>query len=163
MKTFADFGITDLKGAGVERVSTCPQCSSARKNKRAKCLSVNTEKGCWNCHHCGWAGTLKQGAEHSSNPYLWKPKTYTKPIFIPKDPEAQMLEWFAQRGISEAVVRRNQIRRDVVYMPQPETEVPVICFPFFRGGQVVNVKYRDKDKNFRGVGGAERIFFGLDD
>lgn len=163
MKTFADFGITDIKGTGIERVSTCPQCSSARKNKRAKCLSVNTEKECWNCHHCGWSGTLKKGAEKSSNPYLWIPKTYTKPIFIPKDPEAQMLEWFAKRGISEAVVRRNQIRRDMVYMPQPEEEVPVICFPFFRKGQAVNIKYRDKDKNFRGIGGAERVFYGLDD
>jgi twinkle protein len=162
-KTFADFGITDLRGGSAERVSTCPQCSSARRNKRAKCLSVNVEKECWVCHHCGWTGSLKKGVDNTSNPYLWKPKTYTKPVFVPQDPEAQMLGWFAQRGITEAVVRRNQIRRDVVYMPQPEEEVPVICFPFCRSGQVVNIKYRDQHKNFRGVAGAERIFYGLDD
>lgn len=163
MKTFEDFGITNLRGSGVERRSTCPQCSSSRKNKKATCLDVNMDKGVWNCHHCGWKGTLKSGSDSSSNPYLWVKKTYTKPVFVERSPENKMLDWFLSRGITAEVVTRNKIYRDEIYMPQVEDHVPAICYPFFRKGEAVNMKYRDKDKHFRGVGGAERVFYGLDD
>src|SRR5687768_10698590 len=105
MKTFADYGINDLRGSGAEKVGTCPQCSAARKNKKAKCLSVNVDKECWICHHCGWKGCLKKGIDTPSNPYLYKPREYTKPVFTPADPEKEMLTWFAKRGIPEEVIR----------------------------------------------------------
>jgi twinkle protein len=49
------------------------------------------------------------------------------------------------------------------YMPQLEDEVEAIQFPFYRQGEVVNIKYRDFQKNFRMAGGAERVLYGLDD
>ena len=32
-----------------------------------------------------------------------------------------------------------------------------------RDGETINCKYRDKEKNFRMAGGAERLLYGLDD
>ena len=48
-------------------------------------------------------------------------------------------------------------------MPQVEDIVNCIAFPYFRSGELINVKYRDKDKNFRLEAGAERCFYGIDD
>jgi twinkle protein len=48
-------------------------------------------------------------------------------------------------------------------MPQLEEEVSTLQFPYFRNGEVINIKYRDFQKHFRMVGGAERILYGLDD
>ncbi len=67
------------------------------------------------------------------------------------------------RGISEEILARNKIGYEPVYMPQVEAHVDAIRFPFYRGGEVVNVKSRTLDKNFRLETNAERIFYGLDD
>ena len=75
-----------------------------------------------------------------------------------------MTQWFAARGIPEPVLARRQIGYDpAVYFPQIESEAPAITFPYLREGQVVNIKYRDRAKHFRMVGGAERLLYGLDD
>jgi hypothetical protein len=48
MMTFSDHGIDIPHAAsGPEVLTTCPRCSHERRKKNAKCLSVNTEKGCW--------------------------------------------------------------------------------------------------------------------
>jgi twinkle protein len=41
--------------------------------------------------------------------------------------------------------------------------VTAIAYPYLRGGEVINCKYRDKDKNFRMATGAERLLYGYDD
>lgn len=165
MKTFEDFGISVPTGRCGEVATTCPQCSPHRqKNTKARCLSVNVEKGVWHCNHCNWAGTLKEGIQDRSNPYANKPKTYRKPTYTGVTPESgKMLEWFTSRGIHADVVRRNKISVGPVYMPQVEAEVSAIRFPFYLNGEVVNIKSRDKDKNFRMETGAERILYGMDD
>ena len=35
----------------------CPECSPTRKNKRDLCLSVDIDRGLYNCHHCGAKGS----------------------------------------------------------------------------------------------------------
>lgn len=164
MKTFLDYGI-DLPHNGVGEVYTiCPQCSHTRKKKRAKCLSVNVDEQVWCCHHCGWAGTLKEGVRRTE--IAWAKPTYRKPApeRLPKsDLPAKVLEFFGKRGISEDVLIRNKIGYGSVYMPQVEDHVSAISFPYYRGGELVNIKWRDGKKNFRLETGAERIPFGLDD
>lgn len=77
MKTWIDFGINIPSNArGPEVFSQCPQCSPTRKKKKnAKCLSVNLDKGCWFCNHCGWAGGL---STKITNEY--RPKVCTAPV-----------------------------------------------------------------------------------
>jgi twinkle protein len=38
-----------------------------------------------------------------------------------------------------------------------------VCFPYYRGEDFINAKYRDREKNFRMEAGAERILYGLND
>lgn len=160
MKTFFDYGIDIGNKTGIEVKTICPQCSPHRKKKNYPCLNVNTDKGVWNCWHCGWAGTLKGGE--------WqKPevrKVYTKPAFVRAERKTDELQtWFDTRGISAEVVSRNQITLGKEYFPQVEEERGCILFPYFRGEEVVNIKYRTRDKLFRMAAGAERILYGIND
>jgi twinkle protein len=161
LKSFADFGI-DLRGRnGVEVKVPCPQCSPHRKKKNYPCLNVNTDKGVWNCWHCSWSGTLKAGQDQPPQ----MTKVWRKPEWVQGGSglPQKVVEWFEKRGITETVLKRNQIDYGTVYMPQIEEEVSAIKFPYFRGSEVVNIKYRDGQKNFRMHGGAERILYGLND
>lgn len=161
MKTFQDFGIDLKAGATGETKTTCPKCSPSRKKKRYPCLNVNVDEGVWHCWHCGWAGTLKGG--EWQRPEVRK--IYSKPSYTP--PAAglseEVLKWFAGRGITPEVLTRNRIGYGTVYMPQVEEETTAIQFPYFRGGETINVKYRDGHKNFRMAAGAERVLYGLND
>lgn len=160
LKSWADVGI-DLHGAtGGETDTTCPQCSSQRKNKRARCLSVHVDKQTWLCHHCGWSGGL--GLAERRLDVAWNKPKYRKPETV-LPPRSGLAEWFEARGIPESVIDRNRITAVSVYMPQVEDTVKAIAFPYYRGDELVNVKYRDREKNFRMETGAERILYGLAD
>lgn len=164
MRTWQDFGIEVPGSAAGEYLTTCPECSPTRKKKKAKCLSVNVPEGVWCCHHCGWAGTLKEGGRRHA--IHW-----AKPAWIKPDPEkaaatdlpSKVVKWFGDRGIPEDVLARNGIVYRDVYMPQLEDWTKAIGFPLKRDGELVNIKWRDGRKNFRLETGAERIPYGLDD
>lgn len=162
LKDYSDFGI-HFNGTGEEVSTQCPQCSKQRKKKRTKCLSINTDKECWICHHCGWTGSLKKGAYYS-DPHYQKPE-YRKPKFLTADPKIipAVVEWFNSRGISNNTQIRNRVTVAKIYMPQVEKEVKAIGIPYYRDGEHINTKWRDHDKNFRLEAGAELILFGLDD
>lgn len=160
MKTWADFRI-DLHGVTHgETDTTCPECSASRKNKRAKCLSVNVDKGTFFCHHCGFAGGLGSGEKRYEAP--WQKPAYRKPAPELKQADP-VLGFLAERGITREVAERNGVKSASVYMPQVEQHVGAIAFPYYRGDELVNVKYRDRAKNFRMETGAERILYGLND
>lgn len=162
-KTYSGYGISvDGKRTGPEIKTICPQCSHARKKKNYPCLNVNLEKEVWNCWHCGWGGSLKQGVTDPSN-ITQKKKNYVKPAFKHTDLPQNVIDWFKKRGISETVLKRNKIAVGKVYMPQLEEEVTAIQFPYYRQNEIVNIKYRDGKKNFRMASGAERILYGFDD
>src|SRR5690348_2864062 len=124
MKMFADFGI-DLGGRdGVEVQTPCPRCSHTRKKAKARCLSVNTLDGVWNCHHCGWAGSIKQGEQY-------KARFVVKPSYRPRNEEAdELTQFFKSRGISLDLVRHMGIGLETTYLSQLEDEVPCIAFPY---------------------------------
>lgn len=161
MKNFSDYGIDVTGKTGDEVKVTCPQCSAKRKKRNFPCLNVSLDKGVWNCWHCGWRGSLGKGELARPAP----PKTYQKPTYITNRTELPegVVKFFANRGISQATLIRNQIGHGAVYFPQVEEERTCVTFPYFRGGECINVKYRTHDKLFRLASGAERILYGLDD
>ena len=160
--TFEAVGI-DTRGRVSGEVKTiCPQCSPTRKKSKFPCLNVNIDKRAWHCWHCDWSGGLSDGIA-AIRPRIVK--TYRKPDYVAQasalpDPVST---WFAGRGIPESVLRRNQIGNGSAYFPQVEAERSCVMFPYLRGSEVVNVKYRTPDKLFRMAGGAERILYGLND
>lgn len=161
MKTFSDFGITLAAAAFGECDTTCPKCSNERKKKSARCLSVNVEKGIWHCAHCGWSGGLAEGERLGS--VAWHKPVYRRPVALKPKVDAGVWDWLAARGISAQVAARNGVIASRVYMPQVEDHVTAMAFPFFRDGELINVKYRDREKNFRMETGAERMLYGFDD
>jgi twinkle protein len=152
MKTFHDFNI-DVGNKSTGKIKTqCPQCSQTRKNKRDKCLSVDIDKGLFNCHNCGWAGTTK----------FEKKKEYIRPENIKINLTDRVVKWFAERGISEPTLQHWKIGESLEYFPQVGKKRRAINFNYYRENNLVNVKYSDGQKNFKMVSGAELIFYGLD-
>jgi len=152
------------KGLGTVK-TVCPKCSSSRKNKSDPCLSVTFEPNgaVYLCHHCGFTG----GVTDRSPDDIRAPRhrsALIKPNFIPQAPADTMIEWFALRGISQGTLFRAGVTRVEVWMSDGGTGKvePVIAFPYMRNVEVVNVKYRTKDKRFRQEKGAEKVFYGLD-
>ncbi len=158
---FAAEGIT-VDGTG-EVKALCPQCSRTRKKSNQKCLNVNTETGVWHCWHCEWSGKAKDSRARYEPPYRQQPKTYTKPPALPMGLNAPARAWLEGRGLTPEVLMRNRVTTATVFMPQVNAETNAIAFPYLRNGEAVNCKYRDREKNFRMVSGAERLLYGYDD
>jgi twinkle protein len=47
-------------------------------------------------------------------------------------------------------------------MPKAQKEIKVICYNYFKNGEVVNIKFRGKDKDMKLAKDAELIFYNLD-
>ena len=161
MKSFLDHGIIVPTAASGEINLVCPQCSPMRKKSKDKCLSLNVDKAVWNCNHCGWCG----GLNDNKSDFVEHKKTYTLPTYSNKtDLPEPVLKYFAERGIDDLdVLIRNKIGYGMKFMPQDAKEMNTIQFPYLRGGEVVNIKYRTKSKHFCMVSKAERILYGMDD
>jgi twinkle protein len=146
-----DLGIEVKRNAGITKVK-CPKCSQDRKNKSDPCLSVNIDKGLYNCHNCGWSGGIKFQA---------------KPEYIVPDKEnanvsERVLKWFEGRKITEPTLVHWKVGESLEYMPQVQKNRRAVNFNYYRENKLINVKYRDSEKNFKMVSGAELIFYGLD-
>ena len=132
-------GIKILKQKG-EYKTTCPQCSHTRKNKRDKCLSVDITNGLYNCHNCGWSGSVQK---FSSKP------DYIKPLGTNIQLNKRVLNWFEQRKITESTLLHWKIGESLEYMPQVGKKRRVINFNYFRDNELINVKFRDSEKNLK--------------
>lgn len=165
MKTFADYGIIIPPDARFGEVYVnCPKCSPSRKKSNDPCLSANTEKEVWHCHHCGWGGGLKSGEERNSQPNAWKQEFYRPPPVLPVETISNgALVFFKSRGITEPTLRRNKVCTGEAWIPQLEALATAIFFPYFDNGQLKNIKYRAQPKHFCMVAGAELVPYGLDD
>ena len=171
MKTFQDFNI-DLCGKSTGSIKTiCPQCSHTRKKTKDPCLSVDINKGVWNCHNCGFSGSLRDQGDSKSNGNGNGRVAHIKPVSptVPETGElktmlsANALKWFEGRSIPLEVLQRNKIGEGLEYMPQVEKEVNTIHFPYIKNGEVVNIQYRDGQKNFKLIKNGEMVVYGFDD
>lgn len=162
--TWNEIGITVPQSATGNYQTTCPKCSPHRKKKKGKCLSVNIETELFNCHHCGWGGSLKTGENSASKPYHWR-QDFTKPDFKKRNLPEKVITWFREkRGIDHDTLVIFDINyNEHVWMPQVEDFVSAIEFPFKENGEVVNIKFRDGKKNFRQVANAKKIMYNVDD
>ncbi len=149
---FIDFGI-DVKGRRAGSVKTkCPQCNGKTD------LSVNITEGVWKCHKakCGWSGTLKTKPLFKKEPYV-KPEWQNITAL-----DEKVVKWFKGRGISQQTLVQAKITNGEEYMPQVSASRNVIKFNYLRDGELINTKFRDGEKNFKMVSGAELIFYNLD-
>ncbi len=136
-----------------ENPQPCPVCSHDRKKKNAKPFSYNSQKGVGHCEHCGLTFYKKDENKKSYIRPTWDNKT---------ELTDKVVEWFLKRNISQEVLNEMTVSEAVEWMPQVNENRNVICFNYFRNGQLINVKYRDGAKNFKLVKDAEKIFYNLD-
>jgi twinkle protein len=146
----------------------CPRCSHTRKNRSDPCLSltIDGDKAVWNCKNgCGFVGAVSEGETETTRSGGSHRRTPpTRPKRAPDEPTAAVFAWLAGRGISEATARRNRIGAERVYVSALRAETECIAFPYFRNGELVNIKFRAlASKDFTQVKGAEAVLYGLDD
>lgn len=133
---------------------TCPKCSAERKNKTDKCLSVTfaDDAVLYKCHNCDWSGAVYYRNAFDSK------KTYKKPL-PPQTVEVlePIYKYFEKRGISKTTVDKYGIALN---------EKKEIVIPYYKYGELVNVKYRTNlgngKKTFRQESDTEKTLYGMD-
>ena len=178
MKTmdFAKYGIEIPYGRHGGNVKVhCPQCSAQRHDKRDKSLSVNLDTGMFNCHYCGFAGCAAVPDEEEKKEWMQQQSWY-RPVSMKKQRPAYKVPrttgtteigakakaWFKGRGISEKTLHEMKITEGLEWMPQKNGKANTIQFNYYKGGQLVNTKYRTGDKCFKLCSGAELLPYNID-
>ena len=141
-----------------ENAQTCPVCSAERRKKLDKCFSFNRLKGAGKCSHCGVVLVEKKD---------FAPKRtqieYKRPLFKSGSKYSpDLIKFFNARKVSEKTLLENKVTEGLEWMPQFNAEINTIQFNYFRNGELINVKYRGKNKSFKLAKGAELIFYNLD-
>lgn len=134
---------------------TCPECSGSRKNSREKCLEYYPEKNRAYCFHC------------NTTLFEYNPHDSIKQYIIPEWKNITKLtdkavKYFQGRMISQDTLNECRVYSDTEFMPQFGKPIEVICFPYFRDNQLVNIKFRGAKKTFKLNSGSELIFWNQD-
>jgi len=134
MIKYGNLTIDDQRIKGSQGKTICPNCIELGKtNIKDTCLSINKDKKLFNCHKCGWSGYYGEIITNSE-------KTYKKPnIGNLTDLKDDHMQHFSMRGISQKTVIRNGIK---------SAKGDWYSFVYYEGPEVVNIKYRTKDKKF---------------
>lgn len=161
MDTFEAHGITipyRRRNGNIKTV--CPNCkTSGRSHPEDKSLSVNLDSGVWHCHYCGWSGALKGYRGRAIKTH----RQYKRPQELVESGYSQrFINYFSLRGISLATLKAMHIAEGLEYMPQVGREMNTAQFPYYLDGELVNIKYRSGDKNFKLCQGAELIPYNID-
>lgn len=154
-----DLGIKLTRRSGSEKCY-CPICHDGRKNKRDRSLSVNVTTGEYKCHNtgCNFKGNVRSFERKRPNlAYQKPPQHLLKSINLQQSAE----KWFSNRSISRETLDKFMIFCKTEWMPQTQKEEGCICFPYLRNGEMVNIKFRTRDKGFKMVKEAELIFYNL--
>ena len=139
-----------------KKTSTCPKCSHLRKKKKQHCLMIDWDRGLATCQHCG---EILQLHKYKSK----KEENFIYPQVSPKIEVSSKIEkYFQTRGISKQTLQDLKVGEGVEYMPQIQKEVNVILFNYFYKGKLINIKYRDAQKNFKLFKGAQKTFYNID-
>lgn len=133
----------------------CPKCHEQRKDKRDKSLSVNLDTGQAYCHYCNWKINVRWEERQKQEPTALVP---VREVVL-KD---EHVEWFAtQRGIPASVLIAAGVTSAEEFMPQTGRKEWCICFNYYEDSRLVNTKYRNLNKQFKLISGAELIPYNL--
>jgi len=130
----------------------CPQCQPPH-NSRDNPLSVTIDNGTvlWKCHHCEWTGGSSTGSLYQ--PYKKPSYIQPKPPTVAKKPSDSFYDYMKERGISKSTCERFNVVQ--------ENEWCVFQY-FDENGQLTNLKYRTRDKQFRQSANAKSILYNYD-
>lgn len=165
----------ELKKHGINYIGSCPF-----HKEKTPSFYISPAKNIYKCFGCAKGGdpfkflqehenkTYKEALEALAAKYnitlvdekdhvyikpIWKNKTTLHPVFVKR---------FEDRGISQETIQRLRITDSKEFLPQRGKEVFVIQYNYFRNDELVNIKSRDINKNFKLHTGSELIFWNLD-
>lgn len=160
-----------LKPSGTSQVGKCPFHAD---NKPSFSIKANR----WTCFGCDKGGdvidfiqerdnlnyieAIKYLAERYNIELEEETKDYDRPIERLTKVSPSAMQYFEGRGISNNTLLRFKITQAQEWMPEPKAEVGVICFNYYRDGELVNIKFRSREKGFKMAKNAELIFYNLD-
>ena len=163
----------NLKKEATEMVGLCPF-----HKEKTPSFKVSKAKGIYKCFGCGKSGdAIAFIMEHENTDYIsaikiiakkynievqTNKKEYQKPLPRLEKLSASTIKYFESRGISNNTLLRMNITESVEWMPKAQSEVPTICFNYYNENELVNIKFRAKDKDFKLAKDAELIFYNLD-
>jgi twinkle protein len=162
-----------LKRTGSTAVGLCPF-----HQEKTPSFNVSNDKGIYTCFGCGKTGDVIQFImEHQSKSYYQaitfladkynieldlKKKVYERPVQRLTKLSETAINYFEKRGISNNTLLRFNVTESTEWMPKAQKEVTAICFNYYRDEQLINIKYRAKDKDFKLAKNAELIFYNID-
>lgn len=149
--------IIDVHKSG-ENTCICPVCSHTRKKKTDKCFGFNLQKGAGRCNHCGVVLVEKKDFIEIRTKIEYKRPLYKSSSKYSND----VLKFFTSRKISEKTLLKFKVSEGVEWMPKNNAQINTIQFNYFRNGELINVKYRGKNKDFKLFKDGELIFYNLD-
>ena len=157
-----------LSGRSGQVKVRCPFCDEMRSDKRDKSLSIDATTYLYHCHYCQASGVLrsKMGEILSKDQRNFQPKkkTYSRPtkkINTDKRYSESFLSWFEGRCISEDTLRKAKVTQETEVMPNVG-KTGVVAFNYYLNGELVNIKFRTREKGFKMVSGAQVIPYNLD-
>jgi len=139
--------------------STCPKCSKDRKKKTDKCLSVFWDTGLGQCNHCSETIQLHTYKKKETT------KIYVKPILSHTNSglSEQLINYAKEvRGVGESTLKTLKISQANEWMPKAKNVVDCILFNYYVDDELINIKYRAKNKDFKLYKDAEKVFYNLD-
>lgn len=161
-----------LKKKGSEFVGLCPF-----HNEKTPSFTVSPSKSIYKCFGCGKSGDVYSFLmDHEKLSFIDAVNFTAKSVGLEFDnhvkeyvlPQARLeklsqrfIDWFAGRGISNNTLLRFGITESIEWMPQFQSEKPVICFNYYRDYKLVNIKFRGPQKAFKLAKDAELIFYNL--
>lgn len=174
--------ITDVVGAfvalkknGSELVGLCPF-----HDEKTPSFKVSKSKGIYKCFGCSKSGDpiqflmefkklgFMEAIKWLANRYnveleeVKVNKEYIKPTARLQKVSDTTLKYFEDsRGISNNTLIRFGITESSEWMPGHEGNVTAICFNYYRGDELVNIKFRAAKKSFKLSKDAELIFYNL--
>jgi twinkle protein len=152
--TRQEYHVDFSKYNGIESTQ-CPACSSNRKKQKDKCFNWNHNDKVGKCHNCG-------EAFYEFKDFQPKEKKYERPVWSNNtNLSDKVVKYFEGRGISQFILRRMKITSGMNWMQKFEKEVETINFNYFRGEELINIKYRGPEKSFGLFKGAELILYNL--
>ena len=138
----------------------CPACDLTNKDKREKSLSWNDDLGTGHCFRPSCDARFVKYDE--SRVYEKKEYRLPDPLDDIKPYSERMAAFFMSRGLFESTMKRFNIVEKEHYFNAVNEKRNAILFPYYRDKHLVNIKYRDGEKNFMLETGAELIPFNLD-
>lgn len=165
-----------VKRKGADYIASCPFHS-----EKTPSFTISPAKNIYKCFGCGKSGDgITFLIDNQKMTYIESLKWVANknnitieevgnrtPILKPtprlEKLSKETIDYFENnRGISNNTLLRFGVTEAIEWMPKAQSEIKTICFNYIRDTELVNIKFRGKNKDFKMVKGAELIFYNLD-